>query len=102
VVQVPALRQRLGAEARRQVVAYQSQEAIAEVWKQLYEHVWWRKPLHLESTRHFSPDRKARSFSENPSDADFWPVPVDDLMPEIRRVLERVRSGIPRMNLELA
>jgi hypothetical protein len=56
----------------------------------------------LESTRHFSPDRKARSFSEDPSDANFWPVPVDDLMPEIRRVLERVRSGIPRINLELA
>jgi hypothetical protein len=69
-----------------------SPEAMAEVWKQLYEHVWWRKPLHLESTRHFSPDRKARSFSKNPSDADFWPVPVDDLMPEIRRVLERMRG----------
>jgi glycosyltransferase involved in cell wall biosynthesis len=93
LVQTPALRQRLGAEARRQVVAYQSQEAMAEVWKHLYEHVWWRKPLHLESTRHFSPDRKARSFSENPSDADFWPVPVDDLMPEIRRVLERLGSS---------
>ena len=49
----------------------------------------------------FQPDRKARSFSENPSDAGFWPVPVDDLMPEIRRVLERLIWHSPA-NLELA
>jgi glycosyltransferase involved in cell wall biosynthesis len=92
LVQTPELRQRLASEARRQVVEYQSPEALAEVWKQIYEHVWWRKPLHLETTRHFSPDRKARSFSEDPSQPEFWPVPVEDLMPQIRRALDRVKG----------
>jgi len=95
LVQTPELRLRLASEARRQVVKYQSPEALAEVWKQIYEHVWWRKPLHLESTRHFRSDRKPRSFSENPSDADFWPVAVDDLMPAIRRALERLIQHSP-------
>jgi hypothetical protein len=92
IVQVPLLRQRLGAEARRQVVLYQSPQALGEVWKQIYEHVWWGTPLRLEATRHFSHERKARPFAENPAVAEFWPVPVHDLLPAIRKSLSRLRG----------
>ena len=77
-------------QARRSEAAerYQSIEALAEVWAQLYRHVWWGEPLRLEQTRHFSPERKPRSFTEDPAHGDFWPVPVDDLLPEIHAALD--------------
>jgi hypothetical protein len=68
---------------------YQSIPALAEVWGRIYRHVWWGAPLNLETTKHFSLERKSRSFSEDPSRPDFWPVPVADLMPEILAALER-------------
>jgi hypothetical protein len=84
---VPKLRERLGEAGRLSVERYQSQEALAEVWGQIYRYVWWNEPLDLERTRHFSNERKPRSFVEDPSVEEFWPVPVEDLMPEIKRAL---------------
>lgn len=92
LVLCPELRTRLGRLSREQVVEYQSIEALSEVWKQIYEHVWWSRPLHLESTRHFSPNRTARSFSEDPTDPGFWPVPVADLLPAIEDAVRVVSS----------
>jgi hypothetical protein len=60
---------------------------------QLYKHVWWGEPLRLEQTRHFSPEPKPRSFTEDPAHGDFWPVPVDGLMPEIHAALERLATA---------
>jgi hypothetical protein len=37
----------------------------------------------------FSPSRRSRSFSEDPAEEAFWPVPVADLMPAIREALQR-------------
>jgi hypothetical protein len=85
---VRELRERLGRVSREQVEKYQSIDAMAEVWKQIYEHVWWGSPLQLESTRHFSPGRSARSFSEDPRDPNFWPTDVADLLPAIRRAID--------------
>src|SRR5262249_37024886 len=95
LLQVPELRSRLGSAGREAVQRYQSIDALAEVWEQLYRHVWWGEALRLETTRHFSIDRKPRSFSEDPAHSDFWPVPVDDLMDEIVSALERVRVPMP-------
>jgi len=89
LVQVPALGERLGRAGRLSVEMYQSIPALAEVWGRIYRHVWWGAPLNLETTKHFSLERKSRSFSEDPSRPDFWPVPVADLMPEILAALER-------------
>jgi hypothetical protein len=89
LLQVPRLRTRIGHAGRAAVERYQSIEALAEVWTQLYRHVWWGEPLQLDRTRHFSPERKSRSFTEDPARADFWPVPVADLMPEIHAAIER-------------
>ncbi len=96
LLQVPELRLRIGRASREAAVRYQSIEALAEVWTQLYRNVWWGEPLQLEKTRHFSPDRKSRSFTEDPSRSDFWPVPVDDLMPEIHAALEKVAADPPK------
>jgi hypothetical protein len=96
LVQVPELRIRIGRAGREAAERYQSIEALAEVWTQLYNNVWWGKPLQLQKTRHFSTDRKSRSFTEDPSRADFWPVPVDDLMPEIQGALDRVVTASRR------
>ena len=90
LVEVPELRSRIGRAGREAAERYQSIDALAEVWAQLYNHVWWGEPLQLEKTRHFSPERKPRSFTEDPSRSDFWPVPVDDLMPEIHAALRKV------------
>ena len=84
---VPSLRERLGDAGRLAVERYQSQEALAEVWNQIYQYVWWNEPLGLERTQHFSSERTHRSFVEDPSFEEFWPVPVDDLMPQILRAL---------------
>jgi hypothetical protein len=66
---------------------------LAEVWAQLYRPVWWGEPLRLEQTRHVSPERKPRSFTEDLAHRDFWPVPVDDLLPEIHAALERLATA---------
>jgi glycosyltransferase involved in cell wall biosynthesis len=88
---VPELRARIGLASRASVVRYQSLEAVAEVWTRIYRHVWWGERLDLESTAPFDPSRIARSLSEDPGDAEFWPVRVDDLMPRITEALGRVR-----------
>ena len=88
LVAVPALRQRLGQAGRQAVEKLQSIEALAEVWAQIYAHLWWGVPLALDTTRHFSTDRRARFFSEDPSRAEFWPVPVEDLLPDIVAAIE--------------
>jgi glycosyltransferase involved in cell wall biosynthesis len=93
LLQVRELRERIGRFSREQVEKYQSVDALAEVWKQIYEHVWWGSTLKLESTRHFSPERTARSFSEDPGDPDFWPVGVDELMPAIREAMAAAGTG---------
>ncbi len=80
---IPELRERLGRAGRASVERYQSIAALAEVWRCLYHHVWWGEPLDLSGTTHFGPERKPRSFTEDPADPDFWPVPVDDLLPKI-------------------
>jgi glycosyltransferase involved in cell wall biosynthesis len=93
LLQVPALRERLGRAGRASVEKYQSVPPLAEVWDRIYRHVWWGEPLELEKTAHFSPERQARSFTEDPSRADFWPVPVEDLLPDIHAALSRVGFG---------
>ena len=55
--------------------------------------VGWGEPLRLEQTGHFSPERKPRSFTEDPANGDFWPVPVDDLLPEINAALEHLATA---------
>jgi len=91
---VPELRVRLGRAGRAAVELYQSPEALAEVWAQIYRHVWWREPLRLETTRHFSAERGPRSFTEDPALAQFWPVPVEDLLSQIERALESVACSV--------
>jgi glycosyltransferase involved in cell wall biosynthesis len=83
LLQVPELRTRLGAEGRSAVIKYQSLEAIGELNKAIYEHLWWNKPLVLENTAHFDPRRTARSFTEDPGREEFWPVEVGDLRQNI-------------------
>ena len=51
------------------------------------------EPLALETTAHFDPKRGVRSVSEDPAQAEFWPVPVDDLMPQIGDVVRQIRSA---------
>jgi hypothetical protein len=68
---------------RAAAVKYQSLEAIGELNKVIYDHIWWNKPLALENTAHFDSRRTARSFTEDPSREEFWPVDVGDLMQEI-------------------
>lgn len=90
LVLVPQLRARLGEAGRKAVERYQSYEAIGEVWDRIYGHVWWGKPLALESTRHFAPERMARALTEDPERSEFWPVDAVDLMPQVRRAIARV------------
>jgi len=93
LLQVPALRDRLGRAGREAAERFQSIEAMTEVWSRIYRHLWSGAPLDLSSTRHFGSERRPRSFSEDPSQAEFWPVPVDDLLPEIRAALAIFRGG---------
>jgi len=88
LLRVPELRRRLGEAGRLAVEQYQSPAAMAEVWSRIYAHVWWGESLDLERTRHFAPTRRARQFTEDPLLPEFWPVPVADLLPEIRSALE--------------
>ncbi|HEV7765977.1 MAG TPA: glycosyltransferase [Thermoanaerobaculia bacterium] len=87
---VPELRRRIGLASRASVERYQSFAALAEVWTRIYRHVWWRQPLDLESTAPYDPRRPTRALAEDPTDPAFWPVPVDDLMQEIRAAVDRV------------
>lgn len=93
LLEIPSLRERLGCAGRAAVERYQSVPALAEVWDHIYRHVWWGEPLDLEKTAHFSAERVPRSFTEDPSDAEFWPVPVDDLLETIRGVLTRLADS---------
>ena len=90
---VPALRERIGAASRRSIERYHSFEAVGEVWKRVYDHVWYGKPLDLESTTLFEPQRGTRSLSEDPATPEFWPVPVEDLWPQIVEALNRSSAG---------
>lgn len=90
---VPQLRTRIGDASRASVVRYQSFDALAQVWTRVYRHVWWGEALDLASTPPFDPARKARSLSEDPSQAEFWPVDVSDLMNDIRAALQRLASA---------
>ncbi len=89
LLQSRELRRRIGAASREAAVKYQSIDALAEVWAQVFQYVWNDVPMHLETTRHFDPARKARSFTEDPARVDFWPVPADDLTAEIAAALAR-------------
>jgi hypothetical protein len=90
LLQVPALRDRIGRAGRASVEAYQSVPALAEVWGRIYRHVWRGDPLRIEETRLFSPERKARPFTEDPAREEFWHVSVDDLMPALQAALARI------------
>jgi glycosyltransferase involved in cell wall biosynthesis len=89
---IPELRARIGSASRASVVRYQSFDALAQVWTRIYRHLWWHEPLELESTPPFDPTRTARSLSEDPGQAEFWPVRVDDLMPRILEALRILRE----------
>lgn len=93
LLQVPVLRERLSRIGRASVETYQSIPALAEVWDRIYRHVWWGASLDLQTTTHFSPERKPRAYTEDPSRADFWPVPVDDLMLEIHEALAKLGAA---------
>jgi glycosyltransferase involved in cell wall biosynthesis len=87
VLALPELRARLGRAGRAAVERVQSVPALGEVWARIYRHVWWREALQLESTAHFSADRRPRAFTEDPRDEAFWPVPVSDLAERLREVV---------------
>ncbi|HEX7808739.1 MAG TPA: hypothetical protein VF608_08440 [Thermoanaerobaculia bacterium] len=90
---IPELRARIGAASRASVERYSSFEVLAEVWAQVYRHVWWGKQLALETTRAFERERGTRSLVEDPSVAEFWPVPVDDLLPRIRAAIAQATEN---------
>jgi len=90
LIDVPELRTRLGYAGQSAVERYQSPNALAEVWSRIYRHLWWGEPLELEVTRHFSPERKPRSFTEDPALEKFWPVDIEDLLPRIQAAMRRV------------
>jgi hypothetical protein len=92
LIALPELRSRIGRASREAAETYQSIAAMKEVWSRIYRHVWYGVPADLESTAHFSRERQPRPFTEDPADADFWPVPVDDLADAIRVVLGRIAS----------
>ncbi len=90
LIEIPELRARLGAASRSSVERYHSIPALAEVWDRLYRHLWRGEPLDFSGTAHFSRERKPRSLSEDPRLEAFWPIRVDDLMPRIHAVLQRM------------
>jgi glycosyltransferase involved in cell wall biosynthesis len=93
VVALPELRRRLGAIGREAVERYQSIDAIGEVWDRIYRHLWTGEELRLETTRHFDPARPARPLTEDPRNAEFWPVDVSDMIEEIRETLAKGRDA---------
>ena len=84
IVSIPKLRLRLGHNGRKAAEQYHSYKATGEVWDRIYRHLWFGDEMDLQTTSHFSPSRQPRSLSEDPCDEDFWPVPVTDLIDEIR------------------
>jgi len=96
LVQLPELRIRLGRASRAAVERYLSPKALAEVWDVICRHVWWNEPLQLDRTEHFSAARKPRAFTEDPCDAEFWPVDVSDLMPRIRELARPLSDSAAR------
>jgi hypothetical protein len=91
LIAMPELRTRIGAAGRHAVESFQSIAAMKEVWGRIYRHIWYGMSLDLEKTAHFSSERKPRSFSEDPAEIDFWPVPVGDLIDGIRALLANLR-----------
>lgn len=89
---VPELRARLGAAGREAIERYHSVGAMADVWKRVYEHVWWGTPLRLGETALFSRERKPRALTEDPRDDAFWPVDVSGLMPRIHEAIRRLEA----------
>lgn len=89
LILIPELRDRLGRAGRESIVRYQSIEPMADLWARIYNHVWFGTPMRLEETAMFSPERKPRSFSENPLDEEFWPAAVGDLMEQIRQAVRK-------------
>jgi hypothetical protein len=88
LVSTPELRQRLGTASREAVVRFQSIGALAEVWDRIYRFVWCGTPPDLGRTAHFNAERGTRSFVEDPAAEEFWPVPVRDLLHQIRTSLQ--------------
>ena len=84
VISVPALRLRLGRAGRKTAEQFLSYQATGEVWDRIYRHLWFGETMNLKTTQIFSPSRQPRSLTEDPCDEDFWPVPVTDLIDEIR------------------
>jgi hypothetical protein len=93
LIALPVLRERLGAASRAAAERYMSFVALAEVWSVIYDHVWWGKPLDLESTAIFDPTRPARPFTEDPSREEFWPVDVSDLLRRIQEIVAEMRRN---------
>jgi hypothetical protein len=93
LIAVPELRERLGAAGRASAVRYHSFDALAEVWGRVYDFAWRGKRPDFESTVIFETARGTRSLSEDPAAPEFWPVPVDDLMPQIAAALKRSSAG---------
>lgn len=85
LVESRELRERLGAAGRKAVERYQSLEAIASLRRVLHEHVWWGAALDVSRTVHFSPERKSRSFTEDPRDPLFWPIDVAEILTVSRK-----------------
>jgi glycosyltransferase involved in cell wall biosynthesis len=92
LIDIPELRIRLGEAGRAAVDRYQSIDALAEVWSRIYRHIWWKQPLELGKTRHFEPARGPRPMTEDPLQAEFWPVDVSDLMPRIGAAVRKLRG----------
>jgi len=92
LLQSADLRRRIGAASRASIERFQSVEALAEVWRQIYRHIWWGEGLSLSNTRHFSPERTARSYTEDPTRAEFWPVDVNDMLHELETAMRRIHE----------
>jgi len=89
IVSLPELRLRLGRNGRQAAEQYHSYEAMGEVWDRIYRHLWFGDEMALETTKFFSPSRQPRSLIEDPCDEEFWPVPVSDLIDDIRSAASR-------------
>lgn len=87
LVALPELRRRIGAAGCEAVKRFQAPEALAPVWSAIYRHLWTGAALDLERLAYF--DRPVRTFTEDPGDSRFWPVPVQGLMPAIREAVDR-------------
>ncbi len=93
LLEIPALRERIGQASRESVEKYQSVEALSHVWDRIYRHVWWGEEMGLERTAHFDSRRGTRAFTEDPAAPEFWPVPVADLHDQILDILGRISGG---------